>query len=268
MYFVYLDESGDSRFKDNIREEDDFFILGGVLIKEKDLADVNRKFRQFKEKTFPKELWDYPIHAVELNQISKSRRTKYKGIFTDEQGKNILEESYKIMNTFSMEAIVVLIDKYELKSRYPNPKNPYHLAYEILCEKIQKIVQKRGELENSFALINLAECCSNLTTQLNELHCLYKTDGSKYCSWDNILQILNIEKNENSSFYDIADLVCYAFRRHYYSWLCKNLGRMPIKDNYLSLMKNICTLTIGHILFGDKIHIKVFPEPRFLKEIK
>lgn len=33
MYFVYLDESGDSRFKECAREEADFFVLGGVIIR-------------------------------------------------------------------------------------------------------------------------------------------------------------------------------------------------------------------------------------------
>jgi len=268
MYFVYLDESGDSRFRENIREEDDFFILGGLIIKEKDLFNANKIFREFKEKTFPKDLWDYPLHAVELNQISKHKKTKYKEFFTDEQGKQILREAYGIINTLPIEAITVVIDKYELKKRYKTPSNPYYLAYEILCEKIQKIVKKRGDENNNFALINLAECCFNLTNQLNELHCNFKKDGTTYSSWDNILQILNIESNEKSSFYDIADLICYAFRRHYYGWLCINLNRLPIKEDYLSLMQNICTLKIGHILFNKSIHVKVFPEPRFLKKDK
>lgn len=265
MYFIYLDESGDSRLREGTREEDDFFILGGFLVKEKDLLEINKKFKDFKEKTFPKELWNYPIHAVELNQVSKHKKTKYKGIISTEQGKKILENAYTLINTFSIESIVVLVDKYQLKNKYKFPKNPYYIAYEILCEKVQKIVKKRADENNNLALVNLASCSSNLTIQLNKLHCSFKKDGSKYCSWENILPLLNIEDNEKSVFYDIADLICYAFRRHYYSWLCQNLGKMEIKENYLSLIKDVCTLNIGHILLDHRVHIKVFPEPRFLK---
>jgi hypothetical protein len=70
MYFVYLDESGDSRFRDDAREESDFFILGGLIVLEKNIGNINQKFREFKQQNLPENLWDYPIHAVELNHIS------------------------------------------------------------------------------------------------------------------------------------------------------------------------------------------------------
>jgi hypothetical protein len=105
-----------------------------------------------------------------------------------------------------------------------------------------------------------------LTIQLSKIHEECKKNGSTYAKWDNILNILNVEPNNKSCFYEIADIICYAFRRHYYGWLCKHLGKLEIKEDYLSQIKNICTLNIGSTLFGkeDDIHVKVFPEPRFL----
>ena len=63
MYFIYLDESGTSNLNQiNPREESDFFVLGGFMVKEKDLIECNKKFIEFKKKNFPEELLDYPIH--------------------------------------------------------------------------------------------------------------------------------------------------------------------------------------------------------------
>lgn len=271
MYFVYLDESGDSRFKESVREESDFFILGGVIVKEKDLQECDKKFKEFKQANLPEELWDYPIHAVELNQMSKYKETKYKEYLTDIQGKELLEKIYSFINELPIEAIAVIIDTYQLKKRYPQPKNPYFLSYEILIEKVQKIVEGRTEPENTLALINLSRSSEDLARELKRIHNDFKAKGTRYKKLDNIVNLLNIEDNKNSSFYEIADLVCYAFRRSYYSHLCKNLKKLEIEDNYLFSMKKLCTLNIGHFVVTsedgkEKIRLKIFPEPRYLEK--
>lgn len=272
MYFIYLDESGTSNLKQkNVREESDFFVLGGLLIKEKDLKECDKKFEKFKQENLPKEFWNYSIHAVELNQISKHKKTEYKKILTDKQGKEFLEKIYKLINTFPIEAIAVLIDNHELKEKYINPTNPYSLSYEFIIEKTQKIIEKRNDENNCIGMVNLAECSQTLTKELKRIHGNFMAKGTKYKKLDNIFYHLNIEDNKKSHFYEIADLICYAFRRSYYSWLCKHLNKMPIKEDYLSTIKDVCTLRIGHILIGNTekgegVHIKVFPDPRFLEK--
>jgi len=272
MYFIYLDESGNSNLRTkNLREESDFFVLGGFLVKEKDLKECDQKFQKFKEENFPKDLWDYPVHAVELNHISKHKKTLYSKYLTDEEGKALLNKAFELINTLQIEAITVLIDNHELKEKYLKPINPYYLSYEILVEKTQKIIEGRGDENNKIGMVNLAKCSQTLTRELKRIHGNFIVNGTKYKKLDNIFHHLNIEDNKKSRCYEIADLICYAFRRSYYAWLCKHLGKMEIKDNYLSLIKDICTLKIGHILIngGDKtkgVHIKVFPDPRFLEK--
>lgn len=272
MYFIYLDESGNSNLKiNNPREESDFFVLGGVLIKEKDLKECNEKFQNFKKENFPGQLWDYPLHAVELNHISKHKKTAYKEFLTDEQGREVLKKAFELISTFPIEAIAVLIDNYELKQKYRSPINPYYLSYEFLVEKIQKIIEKRGDENNKFGMVNLAECSQTLTKELKRIHGNFMANGTKYKKLENIFHHLNIEDNKKSCCYEIADLICYAFRRSYYTWLCKHLGKLEIQENYISLIQNICTLKIGHILISgeDKskgVHIKVFPDPRFVQK--
>jgi len=267
MYLIYLDESGTSNLNiKNPREESDFFVLGGLLVKEKDLKKCNEKFNKFKQENLPEELWDYPIHAVELNQISKHKKTKYKDVLTDKQGKEFLTKVYSLINTFPIEAIVVLIDNHELKKKYVKPVNPYYFSYEILIEKSQKIIEGRNDENNLIGMVNLAECSQTLTRELKRIHGNFIANGTKYKKLENIFRNLNIESNKKSCYYEIADLICYAFRRSYYAWLCKNLEKKPIKDNYLSLIYDICTLKIGHILIEKKVRIKVFPNPRFLEK--
>lgn len=267
MYFIYLDESGISNLNaKNPREDSDFFVLGGIIIKEKDLAECNEKFKQFKKDNSPEELWDYPVHAVELNHISRHKKTKYKDILTDEEGREFLDKLFKFINELPIEAICILIDNHELKKKYPVPINPYYLSYEFLVEKCQKIIEGRDEPENKIGMVNLAQCSATLTTELKRIHGNFMTNGTRYKKLTNIFHHLNIEDNKKSCCYEIADLVCYAFRRSYYSWLCKNMGKMEIKDNYLSSIKKICTLKIGHILFDGDVRLKVFPDPRYLEK--
>ena len=272
MYFIYLDESGISNLKiKNPREESDFFVLGGVLVKEKDLNECNQKFQEFKKENFPKELWNYPLHAVELNHISKHKKTAYRGVLTDEQGKEVLKKAFELINSFPIEAIAVLIDNHELKQKYHNPINPYYLSYEFLVEETQKIIEGRGDENNKIGMVNLAQCSQKLTKELKRIHGNFMANGTRHEKLNHIFHHLIIEDNKKSCLYEVADLVCYAFGRSYYAWLCKHMGKMEIRDNYLSLIKDICTLKIGHILINgeekDKgFHIEVFPYPRFLEK--
>ena len=267
MYFIYLDESGISRInRNNVREEADFFVLGGIFIKEEDLLECIHLFTEFKKSKFPEQLQNYPIHAVELNHISRNEKTKYKGIFSDEQGKKLLQEIYDFLNTLKIEAIAVIVDNFLLKEKYCNPANPYYLSYEFLTEKIQKIISKRNESHNIFGMIHLSECSETLTREIKRIHGNFVANGTKYSDFKNILPNIIIERNTKSCFYEIADLVCYAFQRCYYAWLCQNLNKMEIKEDYLSKLNKICTTNIGKILLNEKFHVKVFPEPRFIKK--
>jgi hypothetical protein len=264
---MYLDESGHSRLDNpRIREQSNFFVLGGLIVKEEFYQEINDRFIEFKKINFPKEITSLPIHAVDLNNVSRSSKNPFKNKISDKQGKDLLASSYDFISKLPIEAIVIIIDIHNLKEKYKNPDNPYWLAYEFIIEKFDKIVVGRKEKQNQFGVVNIAECSNKLSTNLLKIHERVMKNGTDYVKdFTNIFSQLNIESVSNNSLYEIADLICYAYQRAYYVWLCQNLGRTCIDEGYLGKIKDICTLKIGKILL-DEVNVKVFPEPRFLKK--
>lgn len=268
MYLMYLDESGHSNLSSpRVRVQSDFFLLGGVIVKEENYIKCDKDFKNFKKKIFPPELADMPIHSVDLNQLSRGKDNPYKGIISESVGKDILKECYKYIAKCPIEAIAVIIDNYELKNKYVRPENPYLLAYRFVIEKFVKIVKGRKDLHNQMGVVNVAESSGGLKKNLQRIHSLVMDHGTEFVDdFSNILSPLNIEPMTKSSYYEIADLVCYAFQRCYYSWLCTDLGLLPAKDDYLSLIQPICTLEIGSVRVHGTVRMKVFPNIRKFKK--
>jgi hypothetical protein len=266
---MYLDESGFNRLDDpHIEETTDFFILGGVIIKEEYHLEYYNKFKFYKNKLFPDELKDVPIHAVELNNVYRSSKNRYKGYMTEIDGKKILSNLYEFITGFPIEIIPVIIDNYSLRKQYHYPFDPYPLAYEFIIEKFLKIIQKRNEPQNQFGTIFLSHSSSHISSKLKIIHKTIKKEGTRYVDdYSSIIGQINIEETPHCPFYEIADMVCYAFRRYYYAYLCKNLGHECQYEGYLNLIEGICTLRCGSFRIGDKICVKIFPKPRFHKAI-
>ncbi len=267
MYLLYLDESGNSSLEwKKIRETSDFFVLGGILVKESDYDICISKFREFKIINFPESLVNVPIHAVALNQISKNKNSPYKNILSDAEGKELLKKTYNFMSTLPIETIATIIDNYNLKNQYTKPQNPYDLAYMYVLERFQGIISGRKDSQNRFGIVNLAEASTKTQKNLVHSHQEFIDKGTRFVKkFDCVFRKLNIEPSKNSTFFEFADLACYAYQRAYYSWLCKNLNRQSQDEGYLKIVENICTLNIGRIKMNG-IRIKVFPYPRFLKK--
>ena len=54
MYLLYLDESGNSSLSATKYPASDFFVLGGVIVKESEYFNTISKFNDFKEEFFHK----------------------------------------------------------------------------------------------------------------------------------------------------------------------------------------------------------------------
>jgi len=197
MYFLFLDESGNP-WLDNakIREQSNYFLLGGLIIKEEHFTKVDLEFKQFKKDNFPKELINLPIHAVDLNQVSRSKDNIYKPYLTDVQGKELLKKSYDFIAKLPIETIAIIIDNHNLKLKYLYPVNPYDFAYKLILEKFQLIISKRNDPNNKLGLINLAHYSNRITVNLTKIHNEILHNGTDYVSdYSNIyykLQVLGL----------------------------------------------------------------------------
>jgi hypothetical protein len=267
MYLMYLDESGNSRLNNPcIRDQSKFFVLGGVIVKEEHHQGINEQFREFKREVLPPEVAETPLHAVELNNLGRCRKKTYEGVLSQEEGKEVLKQAYRFLAERDVEAIAVIIDTHNLEKKYSRPANPYLLSYQFIIEKFQKIVHKRAEPHNSIGMVNLSKSSQKLATNICNVHSTIMERGTDYVDdFSNIVPQVNIEPTTKSSFYELADLVCYAFQRSYYAWLCENL-KLPVeRSEYLKMIKPVSTLTIGKIRI-EGVYAKVFPYPRFLED--
>ncbi len=265
MYLMYLDESGCPNI-DTPRKypESDFFILAGLIIKEDDYTDCKERFEEFKREKFPEDIVGFPIHAVYLNQVGYSSKNPYNDFITIEEGKTLLKDCYNFVSTLPIEALAVMIDNVEHRKQYSSPIDPYKLCYKFVLERFQRIIAGRNEKQNIWGTVNIEKCSHKLARKLNKLHDELLEEGGEYDKFDNIFRRMNIERGEKSPFYEIADMICYAFQREYYHVLCEKMGKPHAKyEGYLGMIKDICTLNIGrHVWKELGVPLKVFPRPR------
>lgn len=267
MYMLFLDESGYYRsdYPANYPESD-FLIVGGVLVKEKDYMKCQKDFLEFKRSNFPKEVADLPIHAVDLNQVARNPKNTYKEFLTPEKARSLLNDTYKFIATLPLEAIAVLVDNVCLREKYTTPADPYLLAYEIIIEKYQIIISKRNEEENVFGIVNISHSSRPLAYKLTKIHEDMMKSGTDYVKFSTIFPKLNVQPTRDCCFFEIADMICYAYNRWYHTWLCDHMGKRAIDEGYLNCIENLCkNITIGTVVLDHKFHLKVIPYPRFLK---
>jgi len=135
-------------------------------------------------------------------------------------------------------------------------------------ERFQRIIAKRKEPHNRWGTINIEKSSRKLAKNLMRLHDTLLTEGGDYEEFNNIYRKINIEKGDQSPFYEIADMVCYAFQREYYFYLCNRMNAPHAEEEgYLKMIKDICTTEIGrHVWHGIGVHLKIFPYPRVFQK--
>ncbi|MCX6800850.1 MAG: DUF3800 domain-containing protein [Candidatus Diapherotrites archaeon] len=267
MFFLYLDESGNSKIYDMWwKKEYDFFVLGGIIIKEEHLNDYIARFREFKKQNFPESLIDVPIHSVDLNNIKEisggknSRKNPYVGILTRQQGKDILQKFYDFLASLEINVIAVVIDNIEHRKQYRTPLNPYPFAYMVLLERFEGFIKIKNEEQNSFGCVNLSESSLRLAKELTQAHEHFVDKGTDYDKINHVFRQLNIDKSHKSTFFDFADAVCYAYQKLYSQWLRQNYGEKFQSEKYLLKLKSKM-VGVGRFNIDD-FRIILFPKPR------
>lgn len=267
MFFLYLDESGNSKIYETWwKKEYDFFVLGGVIIKEEHLNDYIAKFQDFKKKNFPEILIDVPIHSVDLNNIKEisdgknSRKNPYIGVLTRQQGKDILLKFYDFLASLDIHIIAVIVDNIEHRKQYRTPHNPYPFAYMVLLERFEGFIKLKKEAQNSFGCVNLSESSLRLAKELTKEHAQFVDNGTDYDKIEHVFRQLNIDKSHKSTFFDFADAVCYAYQRLYSQWLRQNYGEKFKGEEYLLKLKSKI-VSVGRFNIDD-FRLIIFPKPR------
>ena len=269
MYSLYLDESGNSGLRPS-KPLDNFFVLGGVLVKEENYFPCLKGYDDLKQ-TFPESIREYPLHAVQLHHVEPRGENRTEnplvGKITPNEGKTLLTSAYNQMAKLPMEALAVIIDNYQLAEQYgTRAKNPYDLAYTFLLEKFEKIIEARRRTEPSdiFGIVNLSQASTPLKTRIESIHTRLVDEGTEYVKFRAVFRKVNIQPMRSSRFFEFADIACFTYKRAYYAYLLSHLSPnfKPI-ENYIDLIENNCKLiTFGKVKIHGKINVKIFPDFR------
>ena len=272
MKMLFLDESGYYYPKPAQWPDSDFFVLGAVIIDEKDYLTCIEQYNQFKA-TMNERVKDLPLHASQIRHAHRSdqERNPWRGLITEVEGKELLTKAYsELLAKLPAQYYAIIIDNIEMRKQYHDPSFQYTFAYQLILERFAKICRSSSSFE--FGFVSLARSNGFIAESILKSHRELLQNGSEgygvfggfHNSFKRILPVVCIADANSSKFFEIADLVSYAFNRTYYKQIVsQDPAKKPITDSYLPLiMGKIPDLSpIGGTLL-DGANVKIFPRAR------
>lgn len=204
---MFLDESGDHNLKE-IDNQYPIFVLAGVIV---DFDDYNDKFRskinELKIKYFGVEniiLRSYDIRK-QKGQFSSLVDLKKRNQFYEDINSLIKELDFKI--------IAAGIHKTELKNKYSQPDNPYHLCFRFILERSVMFLGKTKEQ----MIMRMESRETHNDQQVAKVFEHFRSKGNQMFSTDEIqgklVDLSFNQKMQNIVGHQVADLVAYPIGR-------------------------------------------------------
>lgn len=204
---MYVDEAGVEEKNDKTK----YFVIGGAVFHEDDLAEMKRKVQMLRVNDFTGEFSGNEIH---VHDIFKGKK-EFKGI-KEKQINDFLTSIYNLVNELEFSVISVAIDKPTLQtSKYSN-YDVLETAYKFLVERFDNYLRRT---ENQ-GIIRI-DRTSNKSDILNkkDRRILREISNVRHhgTNWQKVKNIA-----EDPLFYDssmrkglqIADAVVYCTNRH------------------------------------------------------
>ncbi len=208
-YYLFIDETGDHSLS-KIDQNFPIFMVGGVLVSEKEYATFQNKINSFKEKFFNTK--EVILHSRDIRKINPP----FQILFDLEIKKNFYKDLDKII--FDTDFIInpVAILKNEHVKKYGRvAKNPYLISLNFIvertvfdcddlrnCDEVEMIIEKRGTKEDS---------------ELLAVYQKIRTRGTKYVSSDRIINLFTKidfkNKMDNDEGLQLSDLISYPIAR-------------------------------------------------------
>ena len=139
-YIVYVDESGDHSLQ-NIDKEYPIFVLAFCIFKKDAYLELIKKITAFKFKYFGHD-------KVIFHENDIRRKMGDFKMFNKEVQESFMQEYWQIINEVEFTVIATVIKKLNLKEKYTNPDNPYHLSMKFCLERVNNFLKKNGDHNN------------------------------------------------------------------------------------------------------------------------
>lgn len=135
-YRLYIDESGDHVFHDEAAMEEAshrYLALVGCWFKtDPDYLGFHKSLEDFKQRHTPHNP-DEPV-ILHRKEIINCRGPFWR-LRDDDRRESFNEDLLDIIESAKFNLVVVVIDKLELKRRYPDPFHPYHMALGFMLQR-------------------------------------------------------------------------------------------------------------------------------------
>ncbi len=221
-YIAFVDESGDHNLNplklDNIYN---VFVLGAISFKRAEYAEFDSAFRNLKKHFFGTD--DFVIHTAEITRPSKSSNSLNLRFNDSTFRRNFYEQMNSLIDKSNFKISFCAIMKDQYKDEYAhNLKDPYHVAFESVLNKLIQITDSRGiEIlpeKRGFPEDN------KLQIEILRL----QTVGTQYFSpkvvRDGVSSVDLVDKKANLSGSQLIDLVVSPIGRHLLGYSPKPVG--------------------------------------------
>lgn len=213
MYMLFIDESGNPAPPNKRNEE--YFVLGGLIIHEDDWHQISRDFREVKD--------DYGIEGEIkwrfFNPKDNRSENSLSHLPPDERHA-VREDLYEILKSFDDVTVISVIS--HIPSAYANRHTDndvklYHAAYKALSERFQYFLQDSSRVAG-FKINGIIICDQQRTgvddERLRKLHQTLTTEFSYTSShYANVVECLLLAPSHYSVGIQLADIVAGAIYR-------------------------------------------------------
>lgn len=207
MNILYIDESGDT--SPLSADGSKYFILSGCVIREENILDIDKNFRQIKSDFYQDDEIEIKSNFLRYANPDISENSPIK-LNSREKYNELEARVTEFLIESELSLIPIVIDKEEYWNQYPS-QNPYNIAYVFLLERFQQYLKKKKEL--GICIIDPREGRVEkhfLGNDLSNLHeRMRKTDGKIWSQCPNVAEKLLFSQSDKTSGIQIVDLLCY-----------------------------------------------------------
>lgn len=271
MKFIYIDESGNT--------SDDFFIMAGIMIDgvklNKYTQKLNQIFKSFSE-SHSEILGNHRFKELKTSKLINGR-----GIFSSihhNDRKSLIDTLINVIEDSQSNILMFPLDfnKFRRIENIPNIResNSYHIMSSMfLVSLIQKLNHQHKN--NKGLTVTVFDRCDKFSNKISEIihrrdknfDNLYKTKKNKDKKTDEIKEDLRFDQiinnafhidSKQSSFIQLADCICYIYRRHLEIQSGSSQSFSGEKDLYESWIERLETRKEKMKLSSNNSEISIF----------
>jgi Protein of unknown function (DUF3800) len=205
MYFIYLDEAGNTG-KDLDNEQQPFHFISGIILHESKMQSIENDVKFLLPDLLPySQNFDFELHASDI--------IAGKSYFKHYKLKQRLELMSKIVDIALKHEIIIYsqgVNKQKHKLKYLNPFHPHNVCFMYLIEKLDKFL----EAEKKKGIIIMDKCESVEQSIIDDCKS-YRNKGTSYGfikrDIKNIVDNVMYANSYNSCYIQLADCLTYIY---------------------------------------------------------